>query len=98
MDEKEAAKSSWDGASFLQSMASFRPQKKKQATKTSRKVQFKNEVIAFHVERDFWKFKCESEPLCEKKRQSKSLEDLKATYSDKLVNVRRTTTKRAIKT
>lgn len=97
MDEKEA-ELSWDEASFSQSMASFRPQKKKLATKTSRKVQFKNEVLAFHVERDFWKFKCESEPLCENKRQSKSLEDLKATYSDKLVNVRRTTTKRAIKT
>ena len=76
------------------SMASFRQQKKR------RKVQFKTEVEAFHIDRDFWKFKCESEPLlCESKKVIKSLENLKATYSDKLVNGRRkTTTKRVIKT
>lgn len=91
--------SSWDEASYSSSMASFRKQKKR-TKKTSRKVQFKDEVEAFHVDRDFWKFKCESEQLlCESKKAIKSLENLKATYSDKLVNGRRkTTAKRVIKT
>lgn len=98
MDNKDG-ETSWDGASCSQSLASLRPTRAQQKNvKRTTRVQFKSEVLAFHVDRDFWKFKCESEPLRESKKQSKSLEDLKATYSDKLVNVRRTTTKRVVKT
>lgn len=95
LSTEEGEESSWDEASFSKSLASFR-QPKKRVTKTSRKVQFNNQVLAFHVDRDFWKFKCETEPLSENKRQSKSLENLKATYNEKLVNVKRK--RRIIKT
>lgn len=89
-DDEKGDETSW-GESLTQSMASLRQLGKRAVSK---KVQFKNEVVAIRVDRDFWKFKCETEPLCENKRQSKSLENLKATYNDKLVNVRRS--KRAL--
>lgn len=92
---------SWEQASFSQSLASFHEFRRmnhhqRDVTKQPKRVQFKNEVVAFHVDHDFWKFKCEKEPLMlEGKRKCKSLENLKAIYNDKLVNVKRT--KRAIK-
>lgn len=77
---------SWDEASQTQSLASLRQLKKRAA----KKVQFRSEVeVAFRVDRDFWKFKYMKEPLRDNKRVSKSLENLKATYNDKLVDVKR---------
>lgn len=93
-DDKGEEDLSWDQASYTKSLASL-SELKKRASKAPRKVQFKSEVMAFHVDRDFWKFKCETEPLCETKRQSKSLENLKSTYNDKLV--KRNHNKRTIK-
>lgn len=87
-DDKGEGDLSRDQASYTQSLASL-TELKKRASKAPRKVQFKTEVMAFHHDRDFWKFKCETEPLCETKRQCKSLENLKETYNDKLVSVKR---------
>jgi hypothetical protein len=83
-DEKGESDLSWDQASYTKSLASL-SELNKRASKAPRKVQFKSEVMAFHVDRDFWKFKCQTEPLCETKRQSKSLENLKSVYNEKLV-------------
>lgn len=63
---------------FSQSLESLRPPKK-----VPRKVQFKNEVVALCFDRDFWKYQCLTEPLCENKIRSRSMENLKAIYKEK---------------
>jgi hypothetical protein len=83
--------SSWEeeGAFQTQSLASLR-QLNKRAAKKAMRVQFKTEVeVVFRVDRESWKFKYAKEPLREHKRTSKNLENLKATYNDKLVNIMR---------